>query len=91
MKKAIYLSVLLAIIVSCTSKPHYVVNGQIEGSDSVTFYLQKREAGKTISIDSAVSKNGNFTMKGGAVEYPQQVSACCRKYKKKSIFFPREL
>ena len=51
---------------SCTSEPHYVVKGKIDGSDSITFYLQKREAGKTITIDSAVSKKGSFTMKGGA-------------------------
>ena len=64
MKKVIYLFIVGIIMSSCSSKPHYVVKGKIAGSDSITFYLQKREAGKTVSIDSAVSRKGTFTMKG---------------------------
>jgi peroxiredoxin len=71
MKKIIYLLVITLLIGACTSKPHYVVKGKIDGSDSITFFLQKREAGKIITIDSAVSKRGAFTMKGGSVDYPQ--------------------
>ena len=63
MKKIIFLSVIALIAWSCSSGPHYVVKGEIEGSDSITFYLQKREAGKTVTIDSAVSKKGKFEMK----------------------------
>jgi peroxiredoxin len=87
MKKAIYLFVLVAIISSCSSTPHYVVKGLIEGSDSITFYLQKREAGKTVSIDSAVSKNGSFTMKGGAVEYPQLIQLVAGNTRKRTSFY----
>jgi peroxiredoxin len=87
MKKVIYLLVLGVIISSCSSKPHYVVKGLINGSDSITFYLQKREAGKTISIDSAVSKKGRFTMKGGVVAYPQSVQLVAGNTRKRTSFY----
>jgi peroxiredoxin len=71
----------------CTSKPHYVVKGNVGGSDSVTFYLQKRAEGKTINIDSAVSKKGIFIMKGGAVEYPQLVQLVAGNTRKRTSFY----
>lgn len=87
MKKVIYFSVLFAIMSSCSSKPHYVVSGKISGSDSITFYLQKREAGKTVTIDSAVSRKGNFTMKGGVVAYPQLIQLVAGNTKKRTSFY----
>jgi peroxiredoxin len=88
MKKAIYLFVLVAIVSSCTSKtPHYEIKGMIEGSDSVKFYLQKREDGKVVSIDSAVSKKGVFTMKGGPVEYPQMIQLVAGNTRKRTAFY----
>ena len=82
MKKIVSLIVIVVLLYSCSSKPHYVVKGKIEGSDSVTFYLQKRDAGKIISIDSAVSRKGSFTMKGGAIEYPQLIQLVAGDTKK---------
>jgi peroxiredoxin len=87
MKKIIYLFTLGAILLSCTSKPHYTVKGNIAGSDSVTFYLQKREAGKTVTIDSAVSKKGTFTMKGGVVAYPQLIQLVAGNTRKRTSFY----
>ena len=87
MKKFIYLLVTGVILYSCTSKPHYVVNGKIEGSDSITFYLQKREAGKIVSIDSAVSKKGSFTMKSGAIDYPQLIQLVAGDTRKRTSFY----
>ncbi len=87
MKKVIYLFLLAAILSSCSSKPHYVVKGNIDGSDSLTFYLQKRVDGKIVSIDSAVSKKGQFTMKGGAIEYPQMVQLVAGNTRKRTSFF----
>jgi len=72
MKKIIYLLFTAAIIFSCSSEPHYVLKGNIEGSDSMTFFLQKREAGAIINIDSAISRKGSFKMKG-TVAYPDMV------------------
>lgn len=87
MKKIVYLAVILILAWACSSEPHYVVKGKIEGSDSITFYLQKREAGKTVNIDSAVSKKGSFTMKGGAVEYPQLIQLVAGDTRKRTSFY----
>jgi peroxiredoxin len=73
MKKLSYLLVITILIASCTSKPHYVIKGKIEGSDKNAILLQKKDAGKFITIDSAVSRRGSFTIKGGEVDYPQLV------------------
>jgi len=70
--KIIHLLFMAAILYSCSSEPHYVIKGNIEGSDSVTFLIQKREAGAIINIDSAISKKGSFKMKG-TVGYPDMV------------------
>jgi peroxiredoxin len=87
MKEIIYLFAMTILIASCSSEPHYVVKGKVEGSDSITFYLQKREAGKLKSIDSAVSKKGVFTFKGGAVEYPQLVQLVAGETRKRTSFY----
>jgi peroxiredoxin len=72
MKKVIYLLILAAYVFACNSGPRYVIKGKIGDSDSITFMLQKREAGKIVTIDSAVSKKGSFKM-AGTVEYPDLV------------------
>ncbi|MGC1391630.1 MAG: TlpA disulfide reductase family protein [Bacteroidales bacterium] len=87
MKKVIYLFVIGAILSSCSSKPHYLIKGKIDGSDSITFYLQKREAGRAVSIDSAVSRKGLFIMKGGAVDYPQMIQLVAGNTKKRTSFY----
>ena len=88
MKKLTFLFVIISVIMaSCSSKPHYVVKGKIEGSDSIMFYLQKRDAGKVINIDSAISKKGVFTMKGGAIEFPQMVQLVAGNTKKRAQFY----
>jgi peroxiredoxin len=88
MKKVIYLIIACIIISSCTSKePRYVVKGMIDGSDSITFYLQKRVDGKIVSFDSAVSKKGNFIMKGGMVKYPETVQLVAGNTKKRYPFY----
>jgi len=86
MKRVLYLFTAL-IMFSCSSKPHYTIKGKIEGSDSVTFYLQKRAGTKTVSIDSAVSKKGVFTMKSGAIKYPQMVFLVAGNSKKRTSFY----
>ena len=85
MKNFIYLIILG--LGACSSEPQYLVKGKIEGSDSIMFYMQKRDAGKTITIDSAVSKKGSFTMKGGAVEYPQLIQLVAGNTRKRTSFY----
>lgn len=77
----------MVFMAACSSESHYVVKGKIDGSDSITFYIQKREAGKTITIDSAVSRKGSFTIKGGAIEYPQLVQFVAGDTKKRTSFY----
>jgi peroxiredoxin len=72
MKRIIYLIVITALFASCSSEPHYLIKGKIEGSDGVKFLLMKREAGIYLTIDSATSRKGNFKMKG-TIEYPDLV------------------
>ena len=85
MKNFIYL--IIIGLGACSSEPKYLVKGKIEGSDSIMFYMQKRDAGKTITIDSAVSKKGSFTMKGGAVEYPQLIQLVAGNTRKRTSFY----
>jgi len=87
MKKIIYLLVMFMILVGCSSEPHYVIKGKIDGSDTVTFYLQKREAGMVVTIDSAISKKGVFTIKGGKVDFPQMVQLVAGNTRKSTRFY----
>jgi len=86
MKKIICL-IIGAVLISCSTKPHYTVKGKITGSDSITFYLQKRVAGKIVSIDSAVSKKGSFTMKGGVVDHHQIIQLIAGNTRKRTSFY----
>jgi hypothetical protein len=87
MKKLMYLLVIAIILAACSSEPHYVIKGKIAGSDSIIFYIQKRDAGKYVTIDSAVSKKGSFTIKGGKVAFPQQVMLVAGTTKKRTSFY----
>jgi hypothetical protein len=42
MKKITYL-LLAALITGCSSEPKFVIKADIQGSDSISFILQKRE------------------------------------------------
>jgi peroxiredoxin len=86
MNKAIYLFVLAAFIIGCSSQPHFLIRGNISGSDSVKFLLQKRGLAKYETIDSAVSKKGIFKMKG-TVEYPDLVILTTANTTKRLTFF----
>jgi peroxiredoxin len=87
MKKVAYFLVLLILGAACSTEPHYVIKGKIEGSDSITFLLQKREEGKIVTIDSAISVKGSFTMKGGAVKYPELVQLVAGNTRKATRFY----
>lgn len=87
MKKTVFLLAIIIIIASCSSGPHYVINGKIEGADSITFLLQKREAGKVVTIDSAMALKGNFKIKGGTVAYPEMVLLVARETRMRASFY----
>lgn len=87
MKNGIVLLLIILVSVSCTSKPHFTINGNITGSDSIMFYLQKRDAGNALTIDSARSVKGNFKMKGGIIDYPQMVQLVAGNTRKRTAFY----
>ena len=87
MKKIICLFIATILVAACTSKTQYVVKGKIEGSDSIKFYLMKREAGKLVNMDSAVSRKGAFTFKGKSIEYPQLVQLVAGNTRKRTSFY----
>jgi peroxiredoxin len=90
MKKIIYLLFIAAVMAACTTtpkEPHYNITGKIAGADSVTFILQKREAGKYIKMDSAIVLKGEFKIKGGSVEYPIMVVLVAKDKRKSKQFF----
>jgi peroxiredoxin len=78
MKKIAYLVAAVLLMAACSTEPHYVVTGNITGGDSVMFVLQKRVSGETVLIDSAMVLKGKFTIKGGAVGSPEQVTLLAR-------------
>jgi peroxiredoxin len=87
MKNLFYFSVISAIMASCSSEPHYVINGKIEGADSVMFLLLKRGDGKIVTIDSAVAFKGSFKMKGGSVKYPEIVLLSAKNTRMRTQFY----
>jgi peroxiredoxin len=86
MKRVIYFLIVIFIF-SCSSGPHYTISGKIAGADSVTFLLQKRDAGKLVTIDSAYSKKGIFKMEGAAVKYPVMVILSARGTRMRTTFY----
>ena len=87
MKKLAFLIVITIIAASCSTEPHYVINGNIEGADSITFLLQKREEGKMVTIDSVFAVKGSFRMKGGAVEFPDMVLLVAKEARMRTSFY----
>ena len=87
MKKLFYCSVITLLIAACSTEPHYVINGKIDGADSVTFLLQKRADGNIVTIDSAVSMKGSFKMKGGSVKYPEMVLLVAQNTRMRTSFY----
>jgi peroxiredoxin len=85
MKKITYL-LLAAVITGCSSEPKFVINGNIQDSDSVAFLLQKRESGKFVTLDSTISQKGMFKMKG-TVEFPQMVYLVAPADQKRVSFY----
>jgi len=72
MKRINYLAIAMVLLASCSSGPHFILNGNIAGSDSIKFLLKKRVSNTYVTVDSAISKKGSFKMKG-AIDYPELV------------------
>lgn len=63
MKKVVSLLLGVMLLVSC-SDSGYTVKGKIEGAGDGTAYLKSYEAGKPVTIDTTVLKNGSFKFTG---------------------------
>ncbi|MDP2424486.1 MAG: DUF4369 domain-containing protein, partial [Bacteroidales bacterium] len=66
---------IIALMAACSSNPYsksrpYVVEGSIASWDSGWIYLQFREQGQFITIDSLHSTDGNFLFKS-EITYPK--------------------
>ncbi len=86
MKKLFYLIVLVAMISACTTKPKYVITGNIQGADSGFIMLQQRVSGTVVTIDSAKISKGEFKMQG-AVDYPKMVMLSLKGTRGGKMFF----
>lgn len=87
MKKLVYLISFTVLMAACSTGPHYVINGKIEGADSITFLLQKRDGGNLVNIDSALVTRGSFKMKGGPVRYPEMVILAAKDTRMRTSFY----
>jgi len=70
MKKLLLITIAISILASCSNDPAYIVEGELDGIETGMVYLQKRETGKFVKVDSANLENGIFEIKGGTVDYP---------------------
>jgi len=87
MRKVTFMFAVILLVAACSSEPHYVVSGNITGGDSVTVVLQKRVGTETVILDSAMILNGKFSIKGGAVDYPEQVMLIARGKRGTKTFY----
>jgi peroxiredoxin len=88
MKRTVCLLMLLChITISNAQKPHYVINGNIEGAAGMTFFLQRNYSGKVQNIDTAIAVNGIFKITGGSVEYPEMVALVSANNNKPVYFY----
>jgi peroxiredoxin len=87
MKQLFILSAFTVLMAACSSEPHYLIVGNIDGADSITFLLQKRDAGKIVTIDSAYALKGSFKMKGGSVRNPEMVFLSAKDTRIRTQFY----
>lgn len=86
MKNFISLIFVTILVVSCSTSPHFVINGKIDGADSVTFLLQKRDGGNLVDLDSAMARKGSFKMTG-TVKYPEMVLLVAKNTRMRTSFY----
>ena len=71
--KKIYLFIIIGLtLISCkdkTTRQGYHIKGNIRSSEDVMVFLQKNQDKETITVDSVIAENGEFSFKG-KVEFP---------------------
>ena len=65
MKKVTYVLATAAFLAACSGNQGYTVTGTVDGAaDGELVYLQQPEGRQLVKLDSAVIKNGQFTLEG---------------------------
>ncbi len=87
MRKSILIILTLSLLLAaCDKTPKYEIKADIEGADGVIFDLKVVDGNELVAIDSAISKNNSFTMKG-SVDYPRVVYLEARNTDHRSTFY----
>jgi peroxiredoxin len=72
MKNIVILSFLLALgMFSCAPEDRFTISGTVTGIDSGKIFLQKRDAGEWIKLDSALLAGGKFGF-SGSIRFPEE-------------------
>lgn len=61
--------IVLVTVASCKRDPSYIIHGNISGADNRMVYLEKRESGSWVILDSATVEHEMFEF-AGRVSYP---------------------
>ncbi|MCF7793150.1 MAG: AhpC/TSA family protein [Candidatus Cloacimonetes bacterium] len=69
MKKLFIITLIAWMMFSCSSKPGFKISGEMENADGQMIKLLQRDGRAFVTVDSAIVKDGNFSLKG-SVEYP---------------------
>lgn len=65
MKKVTYVLATAALLAACSGNQGYTVTGTVDGAaDGEVVYLQQTQGRQWVKLDSAVIKNGQFTLEG---------------------------
>jgi peroxiredoxin len=68
-------------------KGSYRVEGSIKGAEGIAVSLMKVVGSQQVSINSAIVKNGRFTMEGKAIEYPEMTFLTTPGKPRRTVFF----
>ncbi|HSG67905.1 MAG TPA: DUF4369 domain-containing protein, partial [Bacteroidales bacterium] len=85
MKKLLYLLIATLLLASCTNEKKqlkYTVTVSIDTIVDGYAYLQKREGGEWVKVDSAVMAKQEFIFKEGLIDYPEMYYVFIESFKR---------
>jgi peroxiredoxin len=68
-------------------KGYYKISGSIKGAEGVAVSLMRLVGNQQVNINSAIIRNGRFTMEGDAIEYPDMVILTTPGKPRRTSFF----
>ncbi len=69
LKKYFMVLVTLVLLFSCTSKPQFIIKGEIKNADKLQIKLVLRMEKEYVALDSTIISEGKFELRG-SVEFP---------------------